>query len=201
MLTSYSQIIGTPVLSVHVGTQIAVVTACIIDPDNLKIIAFIVAGPSVDADTGDVLDVKSIREYSNLGFVVDSVDALSKRDDIIKVKKIIELDFVLVGLKVETKKGSKLGKITDLIITSNDFIVKQLIVKRPALKSFLDPELTIHRNQIVEVNDYKVIVKDETTKDKESTPAMATPGEFVNPFRGSDFSQSDSQSLGASDTE
>lgn len=199
MLTSYSQIIGTPVLSVHVGTQIATVSACIIDPDNLKIIAFIVEGPSVDADTGDVLDIKSIREYSNLGFVIDSVDALSKRDDIVKVKKIIELDFVLIGLKVETKNGSKLGKITDLIIASDDFVIQQLIVKRPALKSFLDPELTIHRNQIVEVNDHEVIVKDETAKDKQAAPAAAS-SDFVNPFRKPDFSQSDSQSLDASDT-
>lgn len=201
MLTSYSKLIGTPVLSVHVSSQIATVTACIIDPDNLKIIAFIVDGPMIDSDTGDVLDINSIREYSNLGFVIDSTDALSKRDDIVKVKKIIELDFVLVGLKVETKTGTKLGKITDLIITSDALIIQQLIVKRPAMKAFLDPELTIHRNEIIEVNDEKVVVKDEMAKDKNTAPATTSPREFVNPFRKPDFSQSDSQNLDASDTE
>ena len=202
MLISYSQLIETPVLSIHVGGQIATVTACIIDPDTLKIIAFIVDGPLINADTGDVLSVKSIREYSNLGFVIDSIDELSKRTDIVKVKKVIELDFVLIGLKVVTKKGSKLGKISDLIIALNDdYRVQQLIVKRPTFKSFLDPELTIFRNQIIEVNDQEVVVKEETSKTKEVAPATASPGEFINPFRKPDFSQSDSQSLDASNTE
>lgn len=183
-------------MSIHIGGQLATVSACIIDPDNLKIIAFLVEGPMVTADTGDVLDVKSIREFSNLGFVIDSEDVLSKRDDIIKVKKVIELDFVLIDLKVETKKGEKLGKITSFVANSNDFMIKQLIVKRPALKSFLDPELIISRNDIIEIDDYKVVVKDEKDVVKTAEPAEKT-ADFVNPFRKPDFSQSDSQNLDA----
>lgn len=196
MLINYTQLIGTPVMSLHIGGQMAMVSACIIDPDSLKIIAFLVEGPVVTADTGDVLDVKSIREFSNLGFVVDSSDVLSKRDDIVRVKEIIDLDFVLLGLKVETKKGDKLGKVTGFVADSEDFMIQQLVVKRPTLKSFLDPELLISRNEIIEIDDYKVVVKDEKEPMKVAAAAKE-PSNFVNPFRKPDFSQSDSQNLDA----
>ena len=52
-----------------------------------------------------------------------------------------------------------------------------------ALKSFSDPELTIPRKEIVEVNDYKVIVKDEEKVIKKKAAHEDFIPNFVNPFR------------------
>ena len=57
--------------------------------------------------------------------------------------------------------GKKLGKVIDYTATTDNFTIQQIIVKRPLVKSFVDPELTIHRKEIVEITDYKIIVKDE----------------------------------------
>lgn len=182
MLVYTSKLIGTPILSMQAGGAIGRITEPIIDPDTLKIIAFRAEGPVIDRTT-NVLTVSSIREYSTFGVVVDSVDELVSPDDVVKIAKILELHFNLIGLKVETKKGSKLGKITDYTVTSDDFTVQQLIVKRPAIKSFIDPELTIHRKEIVEITDYKVIVKDEEKTIKKKAEKEDFVPNFVNPFR------------------
>ena len=185
MLITNSHLQGTPVLSVQAGEPIGYLDAAIIDPDSLKIIAFLVHG-APDRST-DILDVQSIREYSNLGVVIDDIDELVGHDDVIRIKNVLDLNFSLLNLKVETKKGSKLGHVIDFTVTPDDFIVQQLIVKRPVVKSFLDSELTIPRTEIVEITDYKVIVKDEEKTIKERAEKEDFVPNFVNPFRKTDY--------------
>lgn len=118
-----------------------------------------------------------------MGMVIDGVDDLVGPEDIVKISKILALNFNLIGLKVETKKGSKLGKVLDYTFTDNDFVVQQIIVKRPTIKAFIDPELTISRKEIVEITDYKIIVKDEEKVLKARAEKEDFIPNFVNPFR------------------
>lgn len=182
MLVYHSRLIGTPVLSVQAGGAVAKLSDPIVNPDNLKILGFFLAGPMVDA-TNNILDASSIREYSNYGAVVDNADEFVSREDVVKIKKILALNFDLIGLRVETKKGTHLGKIIDFTATSDNFAIQQIIVKRPTFKSFIDPELTIHRREIVEITDDKVIVKDEEKVLKARAEKEDFVPNFVNPFR------------------
>ena len=183
MLVTASKLIGTPILSMQAGGAIGRVSECIIDPDTLKIIAFRAEGGPIPRTGANLLTTSSIREYSNFGMVIDSTDEFIDSDDVVKISKILALNFNLIGLKVESKKGSKLGKVMDYTVTSDDFVVQQLIVHRPTLKSFIDPELTIHRKEIVEITDYKVIVKDEEKTIKKKAETEDFVPNFVNPFR------------------
>lgn len=183
MLIYNSRLIGMPVLSVQDSGRIATISNTIVDPDSLKIIAFRVRG-AIGADGGNVLDAQSIREYSpEFGLVIDSAEELVKDDDIVKIKNVIELNFNLIDLKVETKKGSKLGKVLDFTVTEDNFSVQQIVVKRPTVKSFFDPELVIPRSEIVEITDYKVIVRDEEKVIRERALKEDFVPNFVNPFR------------------
>ncbi len=185
MLVTNSRLINTPVLSVQAGGIIAYVSSTVVDPNDLKVIAFRLTGPLINQSQADILDVQSIREYSSLGIVIDDIDELVTDDDVIKISKILELNFDLLNLKVETKKGSKLGHVLDFTVTDEDFVVQQIIVKRPLVKSFLDPELTISRKEIVEITDYKVIIKDEEKTIKKKAAKEEFVPNFVNPFRQS----------------
>lgn len=200
MLVAANKLIGTPILSMQAGGAIGRIIDFIVDPDTLKIIAFRLEGPVINRNS-NILDVSSVREYSNFGMVIDDTDELVAPDDVVKISKILELNFSLIGLKVETKKGSKLGKIIDFTVTSEDFTVQQLIVKRPAIKSFIDPELTIHRKEIVEITDYKVIVKDEEKILKEKAAKEDFVPNFVNPFREQqpDFAPADTKTPAGKD--
>ena len=187
MLVINSRLLGTPVLSVQAGGPIANVVGTVVDPDELKVLAFRLEGPLVNRNNANLLDVRSIREYSNFGMVIDNIDELIADDDVIKIANVLELNFDLLGLKVKTKKGTKLGHITDFSVTSEDFIVQQIIVKRPIVKAIVDPELTISRKEIVEVNDYEVIVKDEEKVLKARAEKEDFVPNFVNPFREQGF--------------
>ena len=181
MLISNQRLRNTQVLSIQSGTPIGIVSDPIINPDNLKIIALRLAGHYPGG--ANILDVNSVREYSGLGLIIDSEDELVAPDDIVKISQILALNFNLIDLKVKTKKGTKLGKIIGYTLTSEDFMIQQIIVKRPTLKSLIDPELTISRKEIVEVNDYEVIVRDEEKILKSRAEKEDFIPNFVNPFR------------------
>ncbi len=182
MLITASRLIGTNVLSIQSSGPIGQVSLPIVDPDKLKVIAFRLSGPLVSR-TEDILDAQSVREYSNLGMVIDSSDELISSTDVIRISEILKLNFSLIGLKVETKKGSKLGKVIDFTVTDDNFSVQQLIVKRPLIKAFVDPELTIPCTEIVEITDYKIIVKDEEKTIRARAENEDFIPNFVNPFR------------------
>ena len=185
MLVYNSRLLGTPVLSMQAAAPIAHIDTSIVDPDTLKIIAFHLAGPLIAKQNTQFLMTSSIREYSELGCVIDSIDELVEPSDVIKLDKILSLNFNLTGLKVETKKGSKLGRVIDYTVTTDNFTVSQIVVKRPLVKSFLDPELIVPRREIVEITDYKIIVKDEEKTIKARAMKEDFVPNFVNPFRTS----------------
>lgn len=201
MLVSANRLIGTPILSMQATAQIATVESAIVDPDTLKIIAFALGGGVVGKSPAYILDVKSIREYSRYGMVIDSIDELVEPDDVIRISQVLGLNFSLIDLKVETKKGSKLGKITDYTVTDDNFTVQQIIVKRPFIKGLMDPELTIPRKEIVEVTDYKVIVKDEEKVIRARAEKEDFVPNFVNPFRKTEQSPASTDNQNPADTD
>lgn len=189
MLIAYSRLINTPVLSLQTGGPVGYISEPIIDPDSLKIIAFRLSGSLVSKSPNNLLDVKSIREYSDYGIVIDNIEELIADDDVIKISEAISLNFKLIDLKVETKKRSKLGRVSSYTLDPDNLIIQQIIVKRPTLKSFLDPELTISRKEIVEITDDKIIVKDEEKVLKQRAEKEDFIPNFVNPFRGQNLAQ------------
>ena len=190
MLIDASRLIDFPLLSLHVGGPVARIEELVVNPDNLKIIAFRIWGPVIknDPELGDILDARDVREFSHIGMVIDSAEDFIDQKDVIKIDKVMQLNFSLISLSVETKKGTKLGKIIDFVVDTDDFSVRQLIVKRPFYKALSDPELVIPRKEIIEINDYKVIVKDEEEKIKKLATKEEFIPNFVNPFREPDFS-------------
>ena len=172
------------------GGPIAWAETSIVDPEKLKIIAFTVNGPAIknDPEIGSILETRDVREFTNSGMIIDSTEDFVNPGDVIKLDKVMELNFDLNGLKVVTKKGTKLGKIIDYVVDTETFTVLQLVVKRPVVKAIIDPELIISRKEIVEVNDYEIVVKDEEEKIRKRAVREDFVPNFVNPFREPDFS-------------
>ena len=199
MLLIGSKMIGMPVLSLHVGGEVARTSAAVIDPEDLKVIAYTLEGAIIknDPDVGDILSIDDIREMGDSGLIVDSTDRFTTREDVIHFDEVMNLGFNLVGLKVVTQDGKKLGKIVDYTLDSGTFMIYQLIVQRPFMSSLIDPELTINRSQIVEVDDFKVTIKHEKAqvkvpKEKKKTEEEEFVPNFTNPFRKPAYTDEDS---------
>ena len=200
MLLLGSNLVDCPVLSLHMGGEIARVTEPIIDPENLKIIAFRVAGPLTGSETGNILMTDDVREFSNIGMIVDSGDNFVNAGEIVRLDKVLEFDFDVVGLKVVTKKGTKLGKVVNYMVNPENFEIQQIVVQRPFFKALNDPELWIGRSEIVEINDDEIVVKDEEVKIKQKIAQDFTP-DFVNPFRKQTAAPAHTKNLDEADTE
>ena len=195
MLVTGSSLIGMPILSLHVGGEVAYVKDTVIDPEDLNIIAFeLEGGETEDPEVGKILMVRDIREFSEDGIIVNSTDVFTFKGEVVHLDEVMELDFHLVGLKVVTKKKEKIGKIADYTVDGGSFMIYQLIVDRPLLKSFLDPQLTINRSQITEVDDYKVTINHEKSKVKIEQAQEEFIPNFVNPFRKQDYAGSEDES-------
>ena len=199
MLLIGSKVANMPVLSLHVGGPVADIREAVIDPEDLRVVAYTLDGPIIknDPEVGDILDTQDVREVSGSGLIVDSTDRFTTREDVVKFDKIMDLNFNLVGLKVVTSNGKKLGKVVDYTLDSSTFMIYQLIVQRPFMSSLLDPELTINRSQIIEIDDYKVTIKHEKAQVKmPKEKKKAEPEEFVpnftNPFRKPAYTEEDS---------
>ncbi len=167
-------------MSLQTGAEIARVDTAIIDPAVLDVVAYRLTGPRLkNVDT--LLLTNDIREVSNIGFIIDSTDELIHTDDALKVKKILEFRFELVGLDVIDDLKHKLGKVYDYSIDPLTFTIHQLYVKPPLLKSLQTNNLIIHRRQIAEINNKTIIVRSASFDEKPVSAVAA--GNFINPFK------------------
>lgn len=181
MLLTGSQLEGTPIMSLQTGVQLAVAQEAIIDPSNLKIVAYEVEGPNLDMRPSLLL-VSDIRELSNVGMIIDSNDEFVGSEDIIKLKPLYDLKFTVLNKRVTDEQHKKIGKVIDYTLDAESFVIQQLSVKRPLLHSLQEAELLIHRSQIVEINDSEIIVKSATNK-QSARAKSSTNLDYTNPFR------------------
>lgn len=180
MLLLGSRLISTPVLGLQTGTKLAIAKKPIIDPSNLEILAYEVDGPLL-SDYPSYLMISDVRELSDVGMIVDSNDDFFGKDDVIRVKEILDLNFNLVGLNVIDQNNKKLGKVCDYSLDTDSFIIQQINVKPQVLKSLTRADFLINRSQIIEINDYAVIVRSGLRK-IEAIPKSEKLS-YVNPFR------------------
>ncbi len=182
MLLLGSRLDNTSVMSLQTGGALGRTTNPVIDPATLTVIAYRVEG-SVLPKPDHYVRVIDVRELSDIGMIIDSIDELVVVGDVIKLDEIIELGFKLNGMSVIDETGSKLGKVIDFTIDTGSFMIHQLSVKRSIFRSLRETELLVHRTQIIEINDRGIVIHSQA-KVPEHT-RLTTPGAYVNPFRKS----------------
>ncbi len=180
MLITGERLLNAPVLGLQTGGELARTRHAVIDPATLEILAYELVGPLLDTEPA-LLRVADVREFSDIGLIVDSSEEFVTPDDIIKLGDIYRLHFSLVGMSVIDEKRRKLGKISSYTVDTASFLVHQFSVKRPFLKSLNDTELLIHRTQITEINNDAIVVHSEAGIPE---PLMESVRKsYVNPFR------------------
>lgn len=182
MLTFGERLLNTPVLSLQTGAELARTESAVINPRNLTIIAYYVTGAKLDFSPA-LLMTNDIREVADIGLIINSSDDFIAPGDIVTLKDIIDLHFTPIDLKVIDTEGRKLGKVTRYSIDAASFTIQQLHVMPPLLKTFVQGDFLVHRNQITAISNDTITVKAPTvTVEKQSRPsphkAFAS-----NPFR------------------
>jgi hypothetical protein len=170
-------------MSLQTGGELARTKMAVVDPANLAIIAYELSGPRLTMHP-TLLRIVDIRELSDLGMIVDSEDEFVTEHDVIKLDEIYKLKFDPINMLVTDEKRRKLGHIIDYTLDVSGFIIQQLTVRRPLLRSLNDTELLIHRSQIIEINDKSIVVHSEAKAPEPERKDVV--GSYINPFRKSE---------------
>lgn len=181
MLLVGSQLLNLPIMGLQTGGELARTVQPVIDPSSLSIIAYTVSSPLLENAAPAFLRIADIRELSDIGFIVDSIDEFVYQGDVIHLDDIYELRFQIVGMKVVDETRRKLGKVYDFTLDVGDFSIQQLNIKRPFVQRINDPELLIHRSQIIEISAEAIVVHSKAEIPEHTR--VTTPGSYVNPFR------------------
>lgn len=183
MILLESTLSNIPIMGVQTGGELARLATPIIDPASLSIVAYVVSGRLLSHHP-IYLRIADIRELSDIGVIIDSIDEFVEPGDVIKIDEIVRLQFALTNMRVRDEKGTNLGKVVDFTIDTGSFYIQQLTIRRPLMYSFTDTELLIHRTQIIEINDKAIVVHSHAqAPEPERTEVV---GSYVNPFRKTD---------------
>ncbi|MDQ5963230.1 MAG: hypothetical protein QG629_312 [Patescibacteria group bacterium] len=158
MLCLSERLLNRPVMSLRTGQAIATTTQAIINPDNLKIEGFYCTD-RFDKSTL-VLLYQDIRDVVAQGIVVNDHDALTDPKDLVRLKHIFEIDYEVIGKRVVSTSGTRLGKVSDYAVEAETMYIQKLYVSRSILKDFAGGGLGIARDQVQEMTDKKIIVSD-----------------------------------------
>lgn len=143
----------------------------IINPNNLKVEGWFAT------DLGNkkrvILLSQDVREILTQGFVVNDHDALTPRDELVRLNDLLKHEFTLIGKQVVTTSKQKLGKVGDYAFEKNAFFIQKLYVSQSIIKSFTGGSLVIDRTQIVEISHKRITVSDATIKEQAPMPATA----------------------------
>jgi sporulation protein YlmC with PRC-barrel domain len=172
MLLMSKSLYNQQVMSLRLGSPIAVAVEPIINPHNLKILGWWCKKPG--ATKQQVLLAEDVREILDKGLAINDDDALSHSDDLVRHNDILSIHFQLINKAVKTKH-QKLGKVSDYAYDTEAMMVQKLYVARPLTKIFASEDtLIIDRNQIIEVSDHYILVReaDVEVTDEELAPAI-----------------------------
>ncbi len=158
MLQLSETVVNRDVLSLRTGSPIGQIIAPIINPDNLKIEGFYCT--DFDSNKQTVLLYQDIRDILPQGVVVNDFDALTDPSELVRLKKLLDMNFELIGKPIETVSHDKVGKVCDYAFESSTMYIQKIYASRSLLKSLTGGNLSIDRGQIQEITPKRIIIND-----------------------------------------
>jgi sporulation protein YlmC with PRC-barrel domain len=158
MLQLSGALLNKSVLSLRTGSPVATITAAILNPNNLKIEGFYCQDRFDKREL--VLLYQDIRDIMPDGYVVNDHDVLVEADELVRLKKILELNFELIGKPVVTVSKNKVGKVSDYAAEVETMFIQKIYVSQSIMKSFTGGSLSIDRSQVQEITPRRIVIND-----------------------------------------
>lgn len=173
MLILGQPLIGKKVLSLRTGGPLGEIVEPIINPNNLKIEGWFVNDRFNHRRS--ILLSSEVRDILSQGFVVNDHEALSDPDDLVRLKKVLDTKFELIGKHVVTTRKMRLGKVNDFALQKDQAFIQKLYVAPSILKSLKGGSNIVDRSQIVEITNRHIVVKEATIPvgEEAQVPAVA----------------------------
>lgn len=173
MLLLSSQIKGLEIISLQTGQTVGKLGDPVFNSQNLELAAFLVTGHKQPT----ALLTRDIRQFAKDCVVIDSAEDLEDPTEIVRLDELLRSKFKLPGISVVTMAEQKLGKVEDYALNLENNLVQKLHVRVPLLKSLMQRNLIIDRNQIIDISPKQITVKDTFELEKKAVigPQPAKP--------------------------
>jgi len=165
-----SDLLTKPVVGVQNAEILGTITGFVIRPDDFKIVVCVVT--PIISKTKMYLLPSDIRLVNDNKVIIDSHQKLSEFEDLVRYQHDITNNYTVIGNKVETSNGKKLGRVKDFIFDPAHFYISKLYVRPRMLKVFLVTNLLVDRADVIDVKKNTIIVKDNFAKLKKESPSV-----------------------------
>lgn len=167
MLQLSASLLNKSVLSLRTGGPVATITKPIINPDNLKVEGFYCTDRFDKKQL--ILLYQDIRDVLPNGYVVDDHAVLVEADELVRLKKVLAMDFQLPGKQIITVNKQRVGKVSDYATETTTMFVQKIYATQSLMKSLTGGSLSIDRSQINEITPKQIVINELT----ETAPATA----------------------------
>ena len=162
MLRFIGEYVNTPVMGIRGGRRLSLTLEPIINPHKLSVYGFYCEDRASGIDK--ILLAEDIREFSDVGIIIDSEDNLTDPSDLVRDEDIIDMRFEIISKRLVSQSGKKLGRVEDYAIDDISYRIEKIYGKPLALKTLSTNDYIIGRRQIASVNQDEIIVKDAVVK-------------------------------------
>lgn len=170
MLKFFSELKDWDVVSLHTQSKIAKVHDFLFDPRNGSVPAVIVStkgmagfGVGLGAGLGkklSLLPAESILGWQdNLLFIHDE-ESISLPGEIVRLKELVDGHFDLIGARVVTESGGRIGAVEDYIIETKMLHIAKLVVRRQIWWFFSFQEV-VPIKRVISMEPRRIVIKDD----------------------------------------
>lgn len=171
MLQLSASLLNKQIMSLRTGGPIATISQPIINPNNLKIEGFHCEDRFSKSQL--ILLTQDIRDTLSQGYAVNDHEVLVNPEELVRLQEMMRINFQLLGKHVVTVDKQKVGKITDYATETATFYIQKIYVGQSIFKSLGTGQLSIDRNQIVEITNKKIIIQEILKSSKASLTATS----------------------------
>jgi len=152
----FSKIIGMPVVGADYIRALCSVKDIIIDPENGKVIAFL-----VDSRRNLVVCPMDILSMKHGVWIKNEQDIINS-DDVLRVGKVLKEYGSLIRKKVVTENGKVLGKVIDFSIDDKFLVLAKLYTSKSILGIIQYDGRVVPSKHIISIEKDQITVKNDS---------------------------------------
>jgi len=149
----YSQIIGLPVGSIEDRAKVGSVRDIVINPDDGKVLGLTVRAHFFGSQP-QIISWQDVRDIDKNGAVVTSKEVIVSIDEIVRAADLLNDNFNLIDLPVETTSGQAIGAVSDYEIDGTVGALTKIHTRQ-----LLGKNRIINHSKILRIQRDKIIIR------------------------------------------
>ena len=171
MVRLISQIISSPVILFQEMARVGEISQVIIDPKDG---AFIGLEVLIKVGFKKYIPISEIKGMGDGMVMIKDINSFSEPDEVIKIKKVLKNAPLVVGSRVITEEGQRIGKVNDATLNLDLLALEKLYVTPVMSIRALSKDIIIPAKDIIKINQKDIIIKsDPRSKVSQDLPNMA----------------------------